>query len=76
MYANLYGDKDLDRRFAEGMMFVSVKEFQTYDVYISEDVKDSNERSYHAWFSLARFNPLHFINDSRYLKVDRTPQIL
>lgn len=38
MYANLYDDKDSDRRYGTGLMCVSVKEFQKYAVHISIDV--------------------------------------
>lgn len=30
MYSDLYGDKDVERRYGEGMMSPSVKEFHTY----------------------------------------------
>lgn len=39
MYANLYGDRDLDRSYGEEAMFVSLKKFQTYTGHISDDVK-------------------------------------
>lgn len=44
------------------MISVSVKEFQTYSVPISDDLKDRDWRGHHAWIVYARFNPLHFIN--------------
>lgn len=62
MFTNLYGNKDLDCRYGEGMMFVSVKELHTYAVHISNDVKDSDRRS-HARIVPAEFNPLCLIND-------------
>lgn len=40
MHANLYCDKDLDRRYEEAVLSVSVMELQTYAVHISNDVKE------------------------------------
>lgn len=42
VYNNLYRDKDVERKYEEGMMSVSVNEFQTYAVRISNAVNDSN----------------------------------
>lgn len=39
IYARLYGDKDLDRRYGDGRMYVSVKQFQTYALHFSDDMK-------------------------------------
>lgn len=36
-YNNLYGYKDLDRRYGEGLMSMSAREIQTYAVHISID---------------------------------------
>lgn len=41
-------------------MWVSVKEFQTYDLHISDDVKDYDEMNHNSWIVPAVFNPLHF----------------
>lgn len=39
MFANFYGDTDLERRYGEGVMTMSVKKFQTYTVINTDDVK-------------------------------------
>lgn len=57
-------------------MSLSGKDFQTYAVYLSDDLKDSNGKSYRACIVPVRFNPLHCINDQRYLEGDRTPRIV
>lgn len=58
-------------------MPVSVNEFHTYAVHISHYVKDSDERIADDWTASEVFNPLHFINGSRYFKDDnRSPSIL
>lgn len=68
MHVNLYGQKDLDWRYDETVMSVSVKDLQAYAVYISEDVKVSDGRIHHALVVSARFNPLRIINDLQYLE--------
>lgn len=76
MYASLYGDRDMNRRYGEGVMYMSIKEFQRYPLHISDDVKGKDGRSNRAWTVTARFNPLHFINDNRQLEVDMTLQLV
>lgn len=39
-------------------------------------MKDSDERSYHAWIVLAMFSPLLSITYPLYLKDDRTPRFV
>lgn len=76
MYANLYGDKDSDRRYGEGVMPVSVKEFQTHALHISDDVKNNDRWSHLAFIVSTRFNPMHINNNLRYLEVNRnTPTV-
>lgn len=76
MYANLYGDKDSDIRYREGVTPVSMKEFQPYAVHISDDAKEIDGRSYQAWIVSALLNPLRFIGDPWYLEGHKTPQIV
>lgn len=40
-----------------------MKEFQTYAVDISDDLKDIGGGSYQAWTGAVLFIALHFIND-------------
>lgn len=61
MYNNLYVDNEFDGTYGEGVMSVSLEEFQTYTVNISDDLKDSHGRSAYAWIVHERFNPLYFI---------------
>lgn len=61
MYGNLYVDKDLDRRYREGFISVSLKEFQRYAVHISNLVKENAGRSHHAWIFPVQLNPMHFL---------------
>lgn len=46
---NLYGDKDLDRRFGERVVSVSRNQFQKYYLHISDDMKESNGKRHPAW---------------------------
>lgn len=41
-------------------MYVFVKDFGTYDIHTSNDVNDSNSRSYDTWIPPKLFNPLRF----------------
>lgn len=68
-YLNVYARKQDDRTFLERVLSVSLKDFKTYYVHISEKMKDfsgSNQRN--GWVLPADFNPLGYINDSYYLK--------
>lgn len=38
MFANLFGDKDLDNNFEEVVMSLSLKKFQTYAAHITNDL--------------------------------------
>lgn len=64
------------KRYGEGMMFVSVEEFQTYAVHIIDDLKDSDGKIHHSWILPALFDSLPTINDPLYLECDRTMQIV
>lgn len=57
-------------------MSVSLKNFQMYGVYISDEVKDSNGSCYYAWIVLAWFNPLRYINYLHFLEGDKTPLMM
>lgn len=56
IYTSLYGKKDVVRRYEEGVMSVSVKEFQTCALHIFDDVKNSNWKSSHAWIVQGQLN--------------------
>lgn len=56
MFASLHRSIDLFSSYEKGVMVVSVKEFQIYAVYISDDVRDSDDRSHHAWINHGVFN--------------------
>lgn len=61
-----------ERMYGEGVKSVEVRESKTYTVLICDDVKDIDGKIHHAWIVPARFNPLRFMNNFRYLKGDRT----
>lgn len=48
MHTDLFGDKDLEGRYDDGVMDVTFKEFQTYALDIASDEKESNGKNYHA----------------------------
>lgn len=55
----------------EGVMSLRVKDFQTYIVHISDDVKCSNYKTFHAWIKFVKFNILFIINDLQCMEGDR-----
>lgn len=57
-------------------MSVPVKQFHSYIVHISDDVKDGNAKRYHACTVPVQLKPLHYANDPPYLKGDRTSQMV
>lgn len=63
----LYEDKVVEKRYGREVISLSVKEFQTYTLHISDDVKRSNEKSCHGWVGTAKFNSLRYIDDQRYI---------
>lgn len=46
LYANLYDAKDFNRRYGEGLISVSLKEFHTYAIHVHSDVKYSVRRGH------------------------------
>lgn len=46
MYASLYLEKPLDRRYEERVRSVSVRDFRTYAVHIRNDVIDNDGKSH------------------------------
>lgn len=48
IYANLYGDEDLRRKFREEVMPQTVSDFQMHIVHISDDMKECYGRIYHS----------------------------
>lgn len=44
IYANLYWNRDVERRYGEGVTSLSVRDFQTNVVHSSDDVRGSNEK--------------------------------
>lgn len=61
MYINMNGDKNLNRRYEEEAISWSVKEFQTQDVHISNDVPDSDGPNRYGCIVPAVLNALQFI---------------
>lgn len=76
MIANLHGNEDLNRSYRVVEMSVSVKEFRTYFVYISNNVEDSDGRSYHPWIAPARLKSRRFTNILLNLECDKAPRIM
>lgn len=74
MYAILYRDKGLDKRYRETGIPLILKDPQKYSVHISDDVRDSDKRIHHAWDVPAVSDPLCFINDHQYLEDVSAPQ--
>lgn len=72
MDTDLYGKLDVARRYGEGLISMSVREFQMTTALSCDDVKDSNRMSYHALIVSAPFNPVRHINDPRHLEGDST----
>lgn len=75
IYTNLHGGMDPERRYGKGALSISLKEFWTFVVHISDDVTDSNPKIYHAWVVPAGVNPLHCSSDLWYLEEDKTSRI-
>lgn len=48
MYANMYGNRDLYRRYEKGVMYVSVEKLQTCGAHIPGDMMASDRRSHHS----------------------------
>lgn len=67
IYANLYDDMDLNIKYGEKVMSVSVNEFQTHAAHTSDDVKDNDKRCRQTPIVPAAFHPLHFVNDPQSL---------
>lgn len=58
IYTNLYVGKDLDRRYGQRMMSVSLEEWQTYAVDISKELQYWEESS--SWDSSGTVQPIAF----------------
>lgn len=61
IYTIFYGDKELDRRYEEGGIYVNVNKPQTFVLPTSYDLRDSGGRSDHTVIVHEVFNPLPFI---------------
>lgn len=48
-FINLYKNKDTERKYGVEVMPVRDNEFQTYEVHISDDMKDNKGNSCQAW---------------------------
>lgn len=57
-----------DRDIGKGALLVSVKEFQTHYLHISEVLKDSGVNHSNEWTVSAAFNPLRYIEDSQFFE--------
>lgn len=68
MCTHLDGYMDVKRKYGEGAIPVSVKEFWTYTVHLAHDVEGNNGKSSHNCIVTSQANPFHSINDPRYLK--------
>lgn len=49
IYTNLYVDKDLGRKYEDGVMSVGVKELETYARHISNDGREFDVMNNQAW---------------------------
>lgn len=45
MYTSFYGDEDVEWSYSEGVVSVSVKEFETYAVPIFDDMKKTMRKA-------------------------------
>lgn len=57
-YKNLHGEEQNIKIFGKWAQSMIVKHFQTYSMYISESVEESNGNLYNAWIVFARFASL------------------
>lgn len=62
MYTSLYRYKDVERRYSEGVMSVSMKGSQICALHISDDVKSGIGEILHTSIVPSRFNPLRYTN--------------
>lgn len=76
MYNNLFGDKDIERRYCENLTSVGVKTFQTFVVDFSHDENDSNAKHCHARIVPVQFSPARYIKYLQCLEVKRTKQMV
>lgn len=75
MYTIFYLDKSDERRFVGSVMLVFLKEFYTYALQITDDVKRSNGRSLHVWKMRVKRNPLCCSNDLLDFEGNKTLEI-
>lgn len=64
IWSNLYGDKHLDGKHEERLMFVSEKKFHPYPVHKLPNLEGCDGRSPHAWIVPALQNSMYFSNDA------------
>lgn len=76
IYANLYGDKDGERKYGEGVISVSEIDFSTYAVHICDELKESAGTVHLACTVPARFTPFRYIDDLRNFEGNRTSQMV
>lgn len=74
MYANLYDDKDLDRSYRRGDSYAQGGVSEN-SIHLSDDVEDSNGKTYRAWIDPSAHNELCFINSSSNLEAIRLYRI-
>lgn len=48
IYTHLYRDKDFKIRYRQGERSVTMREFQTYEVHVCDDLEESNGNNCHA----------------------------
>lgn len=74
VYTNLIVDKDLDKRYGEVLVCLSV--FQTNSGQLDDDVKDREVARYFAWVAPVVYSAVPFNNNPLYLESSRTPGVM
>lgn len=76
MQVHTHGEKDSDSSSVEAIMSVSLKEFQTCRVQISDDVKNSDGISHYNWMVSAKLNALRIFSNLPHLNGGKTLRTL
>lgn len=53
---------------------MSIRNFQTYAVHTSDEVKDGNGKTCYAWIVPAKLSAFRYINNLGYVEGERTPE--
>lgn len=73
VYSNLSGKQQHHRTYGEGIMGVTVKEFETWAIQMDHPCRSLEGDGRAVWVVPATFWAVRYINDPRYLSGDREP---